>query len=93
MAMAVVEGSIVGILDALTAPVGEKSGAIPLFLKMANESRRRPHFTGWGLMEADFFAWEVDGMTIDRSKLRMASSDIEISLVRVFVVVLTNGWA
>ena len=33
------------------------------------------------------------GGRFDQSKLRMASSDIEISLVRVFVVVVRRGWA
>lgn len=46
------------------APVGDKSGAIPLVLRTWQDD----HISqGWGFIDADFFAREVDGMTIDRS--------------------------
>ena len=77
----------------LHAPVGDKWGAIPQFFEDGKRVCREPHFKVgvWWRWISSHGTWM--GGRFDHSKLRMASSDIEMSLVRVFVVVVRRGWA
>lgn len=83
---------VVVILDALNAPVGEKSGAIPLFYEDGKRISPTTTFYRLGFDRGGFLRMG-SGWDDDRSIKIANGSDIEISLVRVFVVVLTNGWA